>query len=138
MFVFAVFTANTAKSQSYDVRFDKADTYRTAWTTDADTINGVSTVSKVFKVAKPYKYSVQMQMSAVKVYADSTCVFTLYGSMDAVNYTSIASQIWSITGDTTIMLSGSSLGWRFLKGSLTGNGSATRAIFGKTHVNISQ
>lgn len=138
LFALVMFAITNANAQTVDVKFDANDTYRSAYALAGDTINGAESLSKVFKVNKPYKYSFTMQMAADTTATDSTCVFTSLGSIDGVNYTVISTVNWHMTADTVVLLTGSNVGWLYLKGTLTSKGSGARISLGRTYLQLFQ
>jgi hypothetical protein len=128
------------KAQSYDVQFGKTDTYRSIYTTAADTINGVDEVSKVFKVDKGYQYNYTLQMSGDTVFVGDSTVFNAYGSIDGKNWFAMQNVTWHMsTADTVILFnSNSKVGWRFIKGTMKGYGATNRAKLNRLFLQINR
>jgi hypothetical protein len=132
----------TSMAQTYDVKFDRADMYRTALATPADTVNGTTVIpSKVFWVQKPFKYNYVVQVSADKVAsADSTITFSVLGSLDGTKYVSIQTVVWKMTtADTTALITSSATAaYRFIKVQAKGNKTGVRATLKTTHLSLQQ
>lgn len=135
-----VVSMTTASAQTYDVRFDAADVYRSCVTTAADTINGTSTVSKIFKVDKSYLYYYSIQLGGVKVYDGGQNTFYVYGSMDGTKWYTLETQVWKMsTADTAFIKTASSkVAYKYIKGAMTGGNSGNRARFSNLHLQILQ
>ncbi len=116
-----------AKSQA-DAWLLEDEWYKSINASATDTTYSTAEVSKVFMVNKSdgYKYIFQMKGTRRNTTGDAT--FTIYGSIDGVQYYSIATRTWyTTTADTTIYFTtASNVGWRYIKGGLQGTATGTK------------
>ena len=81
------------------------------------------------------------QASATRVSDSGQVNFYLYGSMDNVKYYTITAIPWYMTtADTAVMFNSNTtyVAWRYLKTSIKGVGSTTRAKLGNLYLNINR
>jgi hypothetical protein len=128
----------TATAQTYDVAFNTDETFRNIYTTNADTISGADTVQKVARIAKPYDYDYTIEFSADTLAADGVCYFLLEGSFNGDNYYPIDTVTWYMSADTTGLISGSSVRYRYLRNSLIGTKTGQKALMGRHSISITK
>lgn len=132
----------SAEAQTVNVRFNPTETFRTfSAVTAADTVNGTAELGKVFFVNKGYKYTYMCQASATRVSDSGQVNFILYGSMDGTKYYTVTTIPWYMTTiDTAVMFNSNTtyVAWRYLKTSIKGVGSGTRAKLGNLYLNVNK
>jgi hypothetical protein len=127
-----------AKAQTVNSYFTENEWYKSVTPAATDTTYGTAEKSKVFFVNKTEGYKYVYQMSGTRRNTTGDGTFTLYGSIDGVNYYPIATRTWlTSTADTTIYFTTTSnVGWRYLKGGLKGTASGTKLTLGNERVAV--
>jgi hypothetical protein len=126
--------------QAQDFGISPKTTYNYYTGTAADTVQGTNSITKVVEVNKPYiyLYNVTVDIDTLAGGGDEAISCILAGSNDNVFYTTITDVTYAATADTTFNYSDVSTGvlWRFLRLTLTGDGSSAYSELQKLDVKI--
>lgn len=116
-------------------------TYKGYTGVSTDTLTGTRSLAKVCKVEKPYiyLYNVSVDIDTLAGGGDNAVSCILAGSNDNSIYTTITDVTFAATADTTWTYSDVSTGvlWRFLRLTLTGDGSSAGVELQKMNVKVS-
>lgn len=126
--------------QAQDFGINPKATYNYYTGTAADTVQGTNSITKVVKVNKPYiyLYNVTVDIDTLAGGGDEAISCILAGSNDNIFYTTITDVTYAATADTTFNYSDVSTGvlWRFLRLTLTGDGSSAYSELQKLDVKV--
>jgi hypothetical protein len=142
MFCMALMTIGSIPGQSQDVKFNPGETYRSLPTYKilaSDTVNTNTEKSKIWLIDQNKAYTYIVNVAATRTAANKAHVFTLYGSINGVNYYSITTVAWKATTADTVVVFNSgttAVNWRFFKVALKANTSGARATLGSQYVKI--
>lgn len=126
--------------QAQDFALSPRATYNSYTGVAADTVGGTNTIYKVCNVEKPYiyLYNVMVDIDTVSGGGGNDVSCILAGSNDNVNYTTITDVTFAASADTVFTYSDVSTGvlWRFLKFSMTGDGSSAAVELQNLNVKV--